>query len=49
MVAIVKTNEKVVGNYAANNAYLLITRLNNPKTDVIVDWKNYNNVVWKKY
>ena len=49
MVAIVKTNEKVVGNYAANNAYVLITRLNNPKTDVIVNWKNYNNVVWKKY
>ena len=48
MVAIVKTNQTVLGNYAANNAYILITR----KKDAMgldVLWNGYVSIVWEKY
>lgn len=48
MVAIVKTNQKVNGTYAANNAYILITRKANAQA-LDVPWNNYINIVWEKY
>lgn len=48
MVAIVKTNQTVTGNYAANNAYILITK----KEDAMgldVLWNGYVSIVWEKY
>lgn len=48
MVAIVKTNQTVTGNYAANNAYILITQKDNALgLDVL--WNSYNNIHWSKY
>lgn len=48
MVAIKKTNQTIIGNYASNNAHILITR----KADALgleVLWNKYNSIVWEKY
>ena len=48
MTAIVKTNLTVLGNYAANNAYILITRKSSA-TGLDVLWNGYINIPWEKY
>lgn len=48
MVAIVKTNMTVLGNYAANNAHILITQKGDAQgLDVL--WDGYVRIVWEKY
>ena len=48
MVAIVKTTQTVNGTYAANNAYVLITRKSDAK-GLDVMWNGYSNIIWEKY
>ena len=48
MSAIVKTNLTVLGNYASNDAYILITKKKNAMgLDVL--WNNYISIVWENY
>lgn len=48
MVAIVKTNKTLTGNYASNNVHVLITRKANALgLDLL--WDHYRTAVWKKY
>ena len=48
MAAIVKTTQTVNGTYAANNAYILITRKNDAM-GLDVMWNGYVNIIWEKY
>ena len=48
MGAIVKTTQTVNGTYAANNAYILITRKSDAQ-GLDVMWDGYVNIIWEKY
>lgn len=48
MTAIVKTNEKVTGNYAVNNSYIFIARKSSA-TGLVINWTNYYSIPWGKY
>lgn len=48
MTAIVKTNKTLTGNYASNEAFILLARRNDARGHVM-DWNSYESIVWKKY